>query len=235
MNNESGRYELKFVFDEAKLSQAMQWLECCTDFKSSFPDRRVNSLYFDDVSYQSVRDNLAGVAKRNKTRLRWYGDTSGSQLNPLTLEQKIRDGRLGYKKLYPLNNEIDIREIKVSEISSFVENHLINNRTDNRYALPIFNDCLFPTLYVEYSRKYFEDKHDIRITIDDSIIFRSPIPSTKILDGMLASYPLHVMEIKFPLEKKPYVSDLLRKLHFTPKRHSKYLIGLSSFGVVSYL
>ena len=81
MNNHKDRYELKFIFDEAKLSQARHWLDTNTSFKETFPKRRINSLYFDDICYQSVRDNLAGISHRKKTRLRWYGDIQSGNMN----------------------------------------------------------------------------------------------------------------------------------------------------------
>ena len=55
------RYEIKFVLDNAKLSEAMQWLYNNTTANKIYNNRRVNSIYFDDVGFSSVRDNLAGI------------------------------------------------------------------------------------------------------------------------------------------------------------------------------
>jgi hypothetical protein len=43
-----------------------------TTSKKAYDERRVNSLYFDDLSFPAVRDNLAGISQRNKKRLRLY-------------------------------------------------------------------------------------------------------------------------------------------------------------------
>lgn len=231
MTGPQERYELKFIFDEAKFTQAMCWLNSDTSFRHSFPIRKVNSLYFDDVSYQSVRDNLAGISRRKKTRLRWYGNTETGNIDGLVLERKIKNGRLGHKELFPLKNTKDIRTINVSDMTSFIEANL----DDSGKTFPLFNDYLFPTLLVEYSRQYFEDNQGIRLTIDESIQFRNPTPSASVLDGNVAAYPFYIMEIKFPVNMKNTVSKLLKHLHFTPKRHSKYLTGLSSFGIASYI
>ena len=36
--------------------------------------RIVNSIYYDNPQYSSIKDNLAGITPRSKYRLRWYGD-----------------------------------------------------------------------------------------------------------------------------------------------------------------
>ena len=237
MKEQADRYELKFIFDEAKLSHALHWMETLTSFKSSFPTRLVNSLYFDDISYQSVRDNLAGIAHRQKNRLRWYGDTSTGDINGLAMELKIKNGRLGHKKIFPLQDSTNLLSLTVADIGEFIESSL---RTNTSTSPPpqnplVFTDYLIPTLLVEYSRDYFEDNKGIRITIDSAINFRSPIQSATISDGPTAAYPFYILEIKFPIEMKYYVSNLIRPLHFIPKRHSKYLTGLSCFGIANYI
>lgn len=231
MSDLAERYELKFIFDDAKLSQAMCWLDTCTSFRPSFPMRKVNSLYFDDISYQSVRDNLAGISHRKKTRLRWYGETATGETSDLVLELKIKNGRLGHKEFFPLNNATDLRTVSATDMGSFIETSL----NDGGNTCPLFNDYLFPTLLVEYSRQYYEDNQGIRVTIDKSIQFYNPVPSISILEGNVAAYPFYIMEIKFPINMKNTVSKLLKNLHFTPKRHSKYLTGLASFGIASYI
>ena len=66
------RYEIKFVLDNARLADVMQWLYNNTTANKSYDNRIVNSIYFDDVGFSSVRDNLSGITQRNKLRLRWY-------------------------------------------------------------------------------------------------------------------------------------------------------------------
>ena len=45
------RYEIKFVLDNARLSDAMQWLYNETTASKAYDNRTVNSIYFDDLSY----------------------------------------------------------------------------------------------------------------------------------------------------------------------------------------
>ena len=99
----------------------------------------------------------------------------------------------------------------------------------------LFEDHYFSTLYVNYHREYFEDRNGIRLTIDKNIDFYSVTPSSLIGGSSKASYPKIIAELKFPQEKKYFVSNLLTNSHFSPTRHSKYLTGLASFGEAIYL
>ena len=95
------RYEIKFVLDNSRLADAMQWLYNNTTANKSYDNRVVNSIYFDDVGFSSVRDNLSGITPRNKIRLRWYGN----QKNSLPIfEVKTKNGRLGNKTAYPIKS-----------------------------------------------------------------------------------------------------------------------------------
>ena len=57
-----------------------------TKLTTSYPDRYVNSLYFDDIYYNTIHDNDEQV------------------ISGLVFESKIRDGRLGYKQQFKIND-----------------------------------------------------------------------------------------------------------------------------------
>ena len=98
------RYEIKFVIPYEQVGDVIQWLYSETKLTTSYPDRYVNSLYFDDIYYNTIHDNLAGVSNRRKLRLRWYHDNDEQVISGLVLESKIRDGRLGYKQQFKIND-----------------------------------------------------------------------------------------------------------------------------------
>jgi SPX domain protein involved in polyphosphate accumulation len=220
------RYEIKFVLDNAKLSDAMQWLYNKTTATERYDKRIVNSIYFDDVGFSSVRDNLAGIAQRNKLRLRWYG----SQKNSLPMfEVKTKNGRLGYKTSYPIKSiENNLQELNIDEISSKCIEDLLTHNI-------VFDEHLSPTLQVNYEREYYETHDGIRITIDQDIQFSDAQLHATLNENTSFSYPFKVMEIKFKPDMKELVSELIRPLHISPKRHSKYLIGLAMLGYVVYI
>lgn len=220
------RYELKFVIDNSRLSDAMQWMYNHTHARERFKKRKVNTLYFDDVDFSSVRDNLAGISSRKKLRLRWYGDGDTSQ--PY-FQMKIRNGRLGYKNSYPIDSlKESLLGMNAKEIASECEKEMKKQQV-------IMDTHLTPTLQVCYDREYYEDLNGVRITIDQNISFFGSLPQNKLNSTLFASYPYNVMEVKFKPHLKPQVSELMRHMHITPKRHSKYLVGLSVLGYAVYI
>lgn len=220
------RYELKFILDNARLSDAMRWLYNYTHARESYQPRRVNSLYFDDVDFSSVGDNLAGVSNRRKMRLRWYGD---DEISTPCFELKYRDGRLGYKKSLPINSlRNNLLETDINTITKTCEKEM-------RSGSIILDKTFIPSLQVSYDREYYEELDGIRITIDKNIQFHGILPYQKLSKTLFTPYPYKVMEIKFKPHLKSKVSTLIKPLHITPTRHSKYLVGLATLGYAVYI
>ncbi len=224
--NSNHRYEIKFVLDNAKLSDAMQWIHNATTANKTYDNRKVNSIYFDDVGFSSVRDNLAGISQRKKFRLRWYGNhKKGCPI----FEVKSKNGRLGYKTSYSIKSiENKLHELNIDQITSKCIKDLENHNV-------FFDEHLVPTLQVNYEREYYETHDNVRITIDKNIQFSDAQLHTTLNENNFFSYPFQVMEIKFKTDMKETVAELIRPLHMTPKRHSKYLIGLAVLGYAVYI
>jgi len=220
------RYEIKFVLDNSRLSDAMQWLYNETTAIKTYDNRKVNSIYFDDVGFSSVRDNLAGISQRNKLRLRWYGE----QKHTLPIfEVKTKNGRLGCKTTYPIQSiENSLMKLNIDKITSKCISGLEEQNI-------VFDEHLVPTLQVNYEREYYETHEGIRITIDQNIQFSDTQLHTTLDENNSFPYPFKVMEIKFKPSMKHTVAKLIQPLHITPKRHSKYLVGLAMLGYVTYI
>ena len=90
---ENYRYEIKFILNEANYSNAYFIINAKTSMKKDFSNRVVNSLYFDDMNFSSIQDNLIGLANRKKMRLRWYDNNLLDKR--AIFEIKKRNGRLG--------------------------------------------------------------------------------------------------------------------------------------------
>ncbi len=229
MRDVEHRYELKFILDEAGFSKALSWMYTNTNMRKAHPSRIVNTIYFDDPGFSSVRDNLAGISIRKKTRLRWYQQKTDKQtvVSP-SLEIKSRNGRLGGKERFLLPSiKEELLSLEYKDLFQNIQNHLKKSIT--------FDDHYTPTLHVNYNREYYEDYKGVRLTFDRSITFSNPLPHLLINDSVHISYPLIIMELKFHPEQKTYVASLLRKYNKSTVRHSKYLIGLSSFGLANYI
>jgi hypothetical protein len=219
------RYEIKFVLNEINLTTALNWVYTSTKLRKKFKGRYVNSLYFDDPEFGAVRDNLAGISQRQKIRLRWYRHVN--LVNGLVLEQKNRVDRYGNKNRLPIRDK-QLTERPITNINQAVGQILRDNRVsmETHYAA---------SLHIEYYRQYFEDNNGLRLTFDREITFKNIISSQTIDTLPKVSYPPVVMELKFTPDLKNYAADLLRFLPMTPKRHSKYLAGLSTFGLAKYI
>ena len=91
------RYERKWIFKNTNHHDILnKALKSKFLFRLHYPKRWVNSIYFDDNNYTSIKENLAGINNRAKFRLRWYGKNSFVLHNP-KLEIKIKKNFLNYK------------------------------------------------------------------------------------------------------------------------------------------
>ena len=216
------RYEIKFVLSEFALAGFLSWMYMSTSCRKKYPNRMVNSVYFDDVNFMSARDNLAGAPERMKTRLRWYQYGDNYPNSTPVWEKKFKLGRLGKKetvKLYTLGDSF--YNTPFLEIITLIKSELTDS---NSSCL----DYLVPTLSVSYLRHYYENVSGLRITIDEHIKFKSPLSMHEPLNKRCdIHYGSKIVELKFAPSLKDSVSELIRPLRLTPVRHSKYLIGLA--------
>ena len=223
------RYEVKFSVSQHVFTRVMAWIYSETLCKKSFPDRQVNSIYFDDMHRSSMQDNLIGVADRVKTRLRWYKGANGVITEPVW-ELKRRNGRLGSKEIFPLDGISNIlHSSSLYELTKAVDAQLPKNH-DSLLKHKV------PVLRVVYARKYFEDPLGLRITVDDQIAFGGNLSLTEsAMKRPQIAYPSKVIELKFSQADKNRVSQIIKNLQLTPTRHSKYLAGLAMTGSAVYV
>ena len=66
-------------------------------FKVSYPDRYVNSVYYDSHDFRFYRENVQGISQRVKYRVRWYGKEYQTMIYPI-IEKKIKSNMLGAKE-----------------------------------------------------------------------------------------------------------------------------------------
>lgn len=225
--NKDYRYEIKFALDKANLSKAYFWLNTQTFMKKTFPNRRVNSLYFDDINFSSVKDNLIGISEREKLRLRWYGNNTSD--SKVAFEIKRRHGRLGSKKSYKMDSISDfLLDLSLHDIAK-------KSIEDLRSQNIVFNRDINPVLQVGYDREYYEDNEGIRMTIDHAITFTRPMNNQRLGSNLETHYPLTILEIKFLPDLKPKALSIIKSLDLTPKRHSKYLAGMAALGLATYI
>ena len=203
------RFERKYVVEQLSLAEIRQLIKLHpAGFRQAFPPRVVNNIYFDSPNYAAYQDNLKGIGQRKKIRLRWYGTPSFSN-TPLRLEEKIKEGLLGYKIVHSLSPPTEVyqlEDILPTEITK--EQHLI------------------PTLFNQYHRHYYVSAdRKFRITIDDDLSFGSP----KSTPQQQINHRLHkriILELKYEEEDAKYHHAITQHLPFRLSKNSKYVIGV---------
>ena len=97
------RFERKWIFKSNNyLALINALLRSNLFFRTQYPLRKVNSVYFDTYNYSSIRQNLDGVSYK-KDKIRWYGNKNIMN-NPLI---EIKKGVLKHlRKVSKLMNLI---------------------------------------------------------------------------------------------------------------------------------
>ena len=180
------RNEVKFVLPISSYMKVIMELQL-NGFHEHFPERRVNSMYFDTISDQMLFDSIYGYGNRKKIRIRYY-----NELEDIKLEQKIKKNNVG-KKIMSSINPILLRESNF-EISSFI-------------SLKVNQNILLKSK-VSYDRRYFyNNKIDVRITLDQNI-------STEDLEnGKMRKFLHLIFEIKYyrhPIHQFSFLKNQVR-------------------------
>lgn len=175
LNPSSERVERKFILNNSQVITADIALRKI-GFKKIFPNRNIESIYFDDLDHSCVRDNIDGQNSRDKLRIRYYNNDKKN----FTIETKHKRGFLVYKT----SNKIPNREDSLNNILNLTKNWCKQN----------IQEILLPSALINYNRQYFT-KGFIRATIDTKVrgfrkIGKNFLPSSP--------YTYSVVEFKYP-------------------------------------
>lgn len=214
------RYELKLVCYRQWLAQARSWIRLHpAGFVTAYPPRWVNNIYFDTPRLDSLNANLAGISRRQKLRLRWYG--RADLCRAPWLELKLKNNLLGDKKRASGPALIDLRR-PWTEIMGELQKHILP-------SWPTWvQGCLRPTLYNRYRREYYvtPDKA-IRITCDfDQYACDQRFSRRPNLRGQLPLMDQVVIEIKAGPDQQARLQEIVGSFPLPRSRNSKYVNGL---------
>lgn len=212
------RHELKFVVPRVSLSSVEGWVVGSTvGFRRHFPNRHVNNVYFDTIDIERYAENLAGVSRRHKLRLRWYGALRDAGV--ATLEVKIRRNRLGYKKSLAIS---DLPALEQARWSGLLRE--LRGKLPDDFKI-IYDGCPDPVLINRYLRRYFVSRDGlIRLTIDSDQQFADQRGRARPNLAVKRMLPEEVVvEVKFDESSRRDVDTLLRWVPFTASRNSKYI------------
>ena len=178
--------------------------------REQFPDRNVNSIYFEDWGDTAARDQAEGVGIRGKFRLRWYG--SQNIIENGVLEFKSKQGFIGKKRIFqavPGTQHVQSflsswdKQLKSSEVFEFL------NGSGYR-----------PLAKVSYRRKYLIVDESLRLTVDDRLHFSPVSIGGNGVDPICP--PDVVVEIKYSVEQEADAINLGQCLGLRYTKYSKY-------------
>lgn len=165
------RTEEKILFRSSEQSVFIDEVFKNKNVQKLYGDRIINSLYFDNTSFQMHCESEEGLVPRKKLRYRIYGyDKIFSYSGRVNREIKVSSVEGRYKKQSEIT--IDCSQHKIIEF------------------MPEYG-TLFPVCIVKYCRSYFKCD-GIRFTFDRNITYK------EINSNIIYHEPYTVLEIKSP-------------------------------------
>jgi hypothetical protein len=216
------RYEVKFAADARDLPRVLHWLRMHpAGFRKSYPDRRVNNVYFDTLDYAAFDEKLAGVSNREKLRYRWYGTTALPAAG--VLELKCRRNMFGWKLVRNVPQPPDVTGTWRSIVASL------------RELLPAdchtwLNDNPMPVMINRYDRRYFESGGGrVRATVDTGLVALDqrfkPHPN---VDRTAPLGRTVVLELKFGRDDRDHAAEVMHDVPIRVSAHSKYTLAVEA-------
>jgi hypothetical protein len=205
------RYERKYRIEGLPIPWVEQVLRSHpAGFRTLYPNRRVNNIYFDTAGLDEFYQNVAGNPQRRKHRLRWYGEAK-SVLPATVFEIKIKDNELGRKESQHLGDAT----------WSDLRNHF--GAAGALKYLP-----LRPVLVNSYERSYWATANGkFRITLDWDLAFapfdwNSPPANFHYLPDDAV-----ILELKYEQDHDDEAKAIFDHLPFRLSKNSKYVMGIN--------
>tara|TARA_Y200000002_G_scaffold267367_1_gene222262 strand:- start:31 stop:705 length:675 start_codon:yes stop_codon:yes gene_type:complete len=213
MQNKINRFERKWIFkSENHLALINTLLRSEFFFTNQYPQRKVNSIYFDDDNFSSIKENLDGVSNKRKIRIRWYG-VEKKLIKP-QLEIKGKKGSETRKRNYSIN---ELSNLKFSDLKNIEK---IKNLVNVKIQL---KKIIYPVLSTHYDRQYFiSNNNKIRATVDYNIqsVYLKNISQMNIVKNFSK---VCILELKYPTKLDRYVREKLKNITLRLSKNSKFV------------
>ena len=207
------RIEKKLIINSIYDDNIINLIQNRIGFKEIYEERQINNIYLDDFNLSRFYANIDGNFLKEKWRLRWYGETFGSN-KIVTLEQKSRAGNVQFKK---------------TEITSKV--NIFNNMMTNIFyeKLPVKLKNLYIINFNKYNRRYFANKDkSIRITVDKNVSYSNIFKEKIFKINKTYKDKRIILEIKSVVNNEELLQNICQNLPLRVSRNSKYINGIIS-------
>ena len=213
MKNKVNRFERKWLFRSNNyLALINSLIRSKLFFRTQYPLRKVNSIYFDTYDYKSIRENLDGVSNKKKIRIRWYGDKNTTK-NPI-IETKSKKGFETKKESMPIRELHDLKVFNLKNLKILKET--INSKLKQK-------KIIYPVLTTHYQREYFISLNGkIRATIDYDLksVFLNNLSQIDIIKNFKN---ICILEFKYSTSLDKYVRKNLKDISLRLSKNSKFV------------
>lgn len=161
------RYEYKYLLTADQKKDLQAYME--TYMKpDTFGRNTICNLYFDTPDYLLIRRSIEGKVYKEKIRLRTYGRAQDDSEAFIELKKKYK--KVVYKRRVRTEYADAVRYLCQGEDS--IEHSQIRRELD--YAMQMYQG-IRPAVYLSYEREAFygRDDHELRITFDQNILWRT--------------------------------------------------------------
>ena len=213
MKNKIDRFERKWLFRSNNyLALINALIRSKLFFRTQYPLRKVNSIYFDTNKYTSIRENLDGVSSKKKIRIRWYGDKN--IIKNGMIEIKSKKGFETKKESMSIRELHDLNLFKLKNLKILKD--ILNTKLKNK-------KIIYPILTTHYEREYFISLNGrIRATIDYNLksVF---LNNSSQIDIIKNFKNICILELKYPTSLDKYVRKNLKDISLRLSKNSKFV------------
>ena len=213
MKNKIKRFERKWLFRSNNyLAMINSLLRSKLFFRTQYPLRKVNSIYFDTQDYVSIRQNLDGVSNKKKIRIRWYGNKN--IINKPIIEIKSKKGFETKKESISIKELNNLNLLNLDNLKTIQE--ILNFKLKQKKVI-------YPVLTTHYEREYFISLNGkIRATVDYNLksIFLNNLSQIDIVKNFKN---ICILEFKYPTSLDKYVRKNLRDVSLRLSKNSKFV------------
>jgi hypothetical protein len=216
------RYEIKLQYEGLHLQEVRQWIRLHSlAFRSAYPTRQVNNIYFDTWGLDTLNDHLSGLGERRKLRLRWYGENI--EFARGQLEVKHKNNRIGWKHTYPIAAALDLANHNWMEIHKILQQH-----TEGTFHELV--SISRPVIINSYQRDYYIACDGLtRLTLDYEIAaYDQQLTQAPNLMFRIPLLNLVILEIKCETRFDVDLASIIAEFPLRTEKHSKYITGMSA-------
>jgi hypothetical protein len=216
------RFERKFYIIPRNIGFAYTLLRQVCRPDPEFPGDLVHSLYFDTVDLEQYERSVAGEFRKNKVRIRWYGDSPPAGEVPVFIELKSRQGFASSKQRHRLL--VPASQLEPAQLVKGIVSQTVLAETLAGFAhFP--EKPLKPIILITYQRyRFYEILTGERVSFDCNICASVVNPELGRRPTTAGEITITggVVEVKGPVLSLPPTLRRMKFLDVDWSRFSKY-------------